>query len=81
MYPLMDKLFDNKVFQKMLNGLSFNRPGGNPQLLTTDKAVINEYSNQIHFIQNANFYFIHNSTLLVYNARKTLDILQNKYIL
>ena len=46
MYPSMDKLFDNRVFQKMLNGLSFNRPEGNPQLLTTDKAVINEYSNR-----------------------------------
>ncbi len=79
MYPTMDKLFDSRVFQKMLNGLSFDRPEGNPMLLIRDHDIINEYCNQIHFIQNANYYFIHNSTLLVNNARKTLTILQNEY--
>jgi hypothetical protein len=79
MYPSINKLFDNRVFQKMLNGLSFNRPENNPQLISTDKSAINELCNQIHFAQNANFYFINTSTTLVTNARKTLNILQNEY--
>ena len=79
MYPTMDKLFDNRVFQKMKNGLSFDRPVDNPKLLSTDKPIINEFGNEVHFIQNANYYFINNSTLLVNNARKTLDIIKKEY--
>src|SRR5450432_3278305 len=53
MYPSINKLFDNRVFQKMLNGLSFNRPEGNPKLLSTNKGTLNEFCNQVHFLQNA----------------------------
>lgn len=79
MYPFINKLFDNRVFEKMVNGLSFVRPVNNPQLLTNDRSTINEFCNQVHFLKNANFYFIYNSTTLINNARKTLNILQNEY--
>jgi hypothetical protein len=79
MYPSINKLFDNRVFEKMVNGLSFVRPDNNPQLLTTDRNTINEFCNQIHFLKNSNLYFIYNSTTLINNARKTLDLLQNEY--
>lgn len=79
MYPSINKLFDNRVFQSMLDGLSFKRPAGNPELLSTDKGTLNEFCNQVHFVQNANFYFINNSTILINTARKTLDILKREY--
>lgn len=79
MYPSINKLFDNRVFQKMLNGLSFDRPAGNPHLLTTDEKVLNEFCNQLHFAQNANFYFIQTAKNLLNNSRNTLEILKNEY--
>jgi hypothetical protein len=79
MYHSIYKLFDNRVFQKMLNGMSFDRPVGNPQLLSTDKNAVNEYCNQLHFVQNANFYFMNTCLGLIDNARRTLGILQNEY--
>ena len=79
MYSSIDKLFDNRVFQKMLNGLSFNHPEGKPQLLIKDKVVLNEFCNQVHFVQNANYFFINNSTILLNNAKKTLALLKNEY--
>jgi len=79
MYPSLNKLFDNRVFQKMPDGLSFNRPAGNPQLLSTDKTAINEFCNQVHFAQNSNFYFITTSKKLLSNAHKTLNLLEKEY--
>lgn len=79
MYPSLNKLFDNRVFQNMVDGLSFNPPGGNPQLLSTDKNVINEFCNQLHFLQNSNLYFLATSKTLVGHARKTLYILNTEY--
>ena len=63
----------------MPNGLNFNRPEGNPKLLSIDKATLNEFCNQIHFVQNANYYFIKKSTILINTARKTLAILKEEY--
>ena len=79
MYPSLHKLFDNRVFEKMVNGLSFNRPDGNPLLISTDKLAINQFCNQIHFCKNSNFYFIQTANTLLISARKTLDILKNEY--
>ena len=79
MYPSLNKLFDNRVFQKMLSGLGFNRPEGNPKLLSPDKGTLNEFCNQVHFLQNSNLFFISNSTILVNTARKTLAILKEEY--
>jgi hypothetical protein len=79
MYPSINKLFDNRVFQKMVNGLAFTRPEGNPQLLSTDRASINEFCNQLHFAQNSNLYFLNTAKLLINDARKTLQILKNEY--
>src|SRR5260221_8430027 len=58
LYQSIDKLFDNKVFEKMVSGLSFTRPTGNPQLMSYDKNEINELCNRVHFRKNANLYFI-----------------------
>ena len=79
MYPSLDKLFDNQVFESMVDGINFNRPVGNPKLLSLDKAALNEFCNTIHFSKNSNFYFITIASSLKGNALKTLDILKAEY--
>ena len=79
MYPSLSKLFDNQVFESMVNGLTFKHPTGNPHLLSTDKAALNEFCNQIHFAKNSNYYFITTSKSLRSNALNTLEILKREY--
>jgi hypothetical protein len=79
LYQSINKMFDNKVFESMLNGLSFKRPQNNPQLLTYDKAAINEFCNQVHFRKNSNFYFITVAGKLLTEAKLTLDIIKKEY--
>src|SRR5262249_15546291 len=43
MYESINKLFDNEVFEAMSVGLNYNRPAGNPQLLSYDKNLISEF--------------------------------------
>jgi hypothetical protein len=79
LYQSINKMFDNKEFEKMLNGLNFYRPQNNPQLLTYDKNVLNEFCNQVHFRKNANFYFIQVAGKLLAEAKLTLDIIKEEY--
>ena len=79
MYPSLCKLFDNRVFENMLKGLGFTRPTNNPQLMTTDKETINEFCNRVHFVKNANYFFISVATSFVESAKKTLKILKREY--
>ena len=79
MYSSINKLFDNRVFESMLDGLSFNRPVGKPKLLSTDKATLNEFCNQVHFAKNSNYYFITTAMSLRNSASKTLEILKYQY--
>jgi len=78
-YQSINKLFDNQVMESMINGLSFHRPEGNPQLLSYDKNVINEFCNQIHFRKNANLYFITVGEKLLFEAKKTLTLIEDEY--
>jgi hypothetical protein len=79
LYQSIDIMFDNKVFESMLKGLSFVRPQSNPQLLTYDKNVLNEFCNRVHFRKNSNFYFINVAEKLLSEARLTLDIIKKEY--
>ena len=79
MYSSLCKLFDNRVFENMLSGLSFNRPTDNPQLMVTDRSSINEFCNRIHFAKNANYFFITVATGFITNAKNTLNILNQEY--
>jgi len=78
-YPSIFELFDAKVFENMLNGLSFDRPVNNPQLLSIDKKLLNTFSNQLHFLRNANYYFIQRAQILLKIAHNTLDLLEKEY--
>jgi hypothetical protein len=79
LYQSINKMFDNREFESMLNGLNFKRPQNNPQLLTYDKNVLNEFCNQVHFRKNSNFYFIQVAGKLLSEARLTLDIIKEEY--
>ncbi|HEX4375052.1 MAG TPA: hypothetical protein VHZ50_17230, partial [Puia sp.] len=79
MYPSINKLFDAQVFESMLNGLNFTPVKSNPKLLTYDKKIINEFSNQIHFLKNANFYFTTVAKKQLSIAHQTLDLLKKEY--
>ena len=79
LYQSINKIFDNKVFESMVNGLRFTRPQNNPQLLTYDKTIINEFCNQVHFRKNSNLYFINVAEKLLSEAHLTLDIIKKEY--
>ncbi len=79
LYSSLNKLFKNSVFNDMVDGLSFKQPTGNPALLTYDPQAINEFANQIHFLKNANLYFIKNSTTLLKYAKNTLSLIEKDY--
>jgi hypothetical protein len=79
LYESINKLFDNRVFESMLSGLSFTRPTNNPQLLIYDKNTLNEFCNRIHFRKNANYYFIQIAGALLAEAKKTLKVLNEQY--
>lgn len=79
LYQSINKLFDNRIFESMVNGLSFNRPVNNPQLISYDKNDINEFCNRVHFRKNSNFYFIKTAERLFEEASKTLALIEDKY--
>ena len=79
MYASINKLFDNRVFNSMVNGLNFERPVTNPRLLSSDKATLNEFCNQIHFVKNTNLYFINTSATLLSMAKKELTLINKEY--
>jgi hypothetical protein len=79
LYQSINKMFDSKVFESMLSGLSFNRPQNNPQLLTYDKSTLNEFCNRVHFRKNSNFYFIQVAGKLLTEAHQTLDLIKREY--
>ena len=63
----------------MLKGLNFTRPTNNPQLLSYDKNILNEFCNRVHFRKNANYYFIQVAGQLLNEAKKTLEVLDKEY--
>jgi len=79
LYPSINKIFDNKVFNEMVTGLNFTRPQNNPQLLTDDKMILNEFCNQVHFRKNANIYFITVAEKLLTEALQTLAVIKEEY--
>jgi hypothetical protein len=79
LYQSINKLFDNKVFESMVTGMSFTRPLNNPQLLSYDKSILNEFCNQVHFRKNANLYFINVADKLMTAAKETLSLIKTEY--
>ena len=79
LYSSLNVLFENHVFNQMVDGLRFKRPTTNPSLLSYDKQALNEFANQVHFLKNANLFFIKNSSTLLEYAQKTLSLIEKEY--
>ena len=79
LYQSIDKLFNNAVFESMIDGLSFHRPEGNPPLMSYDRMEINEFCNRIHFRKNANLYFLKTAGSILPEAQKTLALIKEEY--
>lgn len=79
MYESINKLFDSELFESMADGIGYHRLPGNPQLLSYDKAILNVFSNQVHFRKTANLYFIIVAEKLLAEAKKTLALIQKEY--
>ena len=75
------KVFDGGVFQEMLQKFPYkvNEPKGNPQLITNDANLINEYIGRLHYVSA--IYTINTSSALGQKdaTLRMLDMLQSKY--
>ncbi|TMI94872.1 MAG: hypothetical protein E6H08_07810 [Bacteroidetes bacterium] len=79
LYQSIDKMFDNRVFEKMIEGLNFKKPVDNPQLMSYNRSDINEFCNRVHFRKNSNLYFIVVAEKLFNEANKTLALIEGEY--
>lgn len=78
-YPSLKRVFDPRVFEKMVNGMRINRPEGNPKLLHGDKESLDELYSHIHFLKNVNSYSIEFEIKRRNMAMHVLEVLQNEY--
>ena len=51
---VMCKVFDIRVFEKMVNGIQIIRPDGNPELFSDNKELHNELLMKVHFVKRNN---------------------------
>lgn len=78
-YPSLKKVFDARVFEKMVNGMQINRPVGNPKLLYGDKESLDELYSHVHFLKNVNSYNIQFIEKRRKFAEHVLDVLHQEY--
>ena len=78
-YPSLKKVFDARVFEKMVNGMRISRPEGNPKLLHTDKQSIDELYSHVHFLKNVNTYSIEFSIRRRKFAEHVVAVLEEEY--
>ena len=76
----LNKLFDPSVFDQLITyDIEFTRPAGNPKLLTKDKAVIQNFISDIHYIKTVNIAQIGWFKRQAQRAKTTLAFLQKEY--
>jgi hypothetical protein len=51
---VMCKVFDIRIFEKMVNGIQIIRPDGNPELFSQNKELHNELLMNVHFVKRNN---------------------------
>ena len=78
-YTYLKTLFDARIFDKMVKGMSIVRPEGKPKLLLNDRAHVFEFYSQVHFLKNVNTYQIEFGERRLTLAKKVLDVLQHEY--
>jgi hypothetical protein len=66
------RIFDARIFKTVVDGKNTIRPEGNPQLLDTSFAAINELSNKLNYMMGAQF---RNNYLLDGLSEKAVELL------
>ena len=78
-YPSLKRVFDPRIFEKMVSGMRINRPDGHPKLLHSDKESLDEFYSHVHFLKNVNSYSIEFGVKRRYQAKHVLEVLQHEY--
>ncbi len=78
-FPSLKKVFNARVFEKMVNGMRISRPVGNPKLLHGDTESLNELYSHVHFLKNVNSYSIQFNERRRKFAQHVLDVLHQEY--
>ncbi|HUS01133.1 MAG TPA: hypothetical protein VMY77_05370 [Chitinophagaceae bacterium] len=78
-YPSLKKVFDPRVFEKMVSGMRIRRPEGNPRLLHGDKESLDELYSHVHFLKNVNSYSYEFGEKRIKMAKHVLEVLQKEY--
>lgn len=78
-YPSLKKVFDPRVFERMVNGMRISRAEGNPKLLHGDKESLDEFYSHIHFLKNVNSYSVEFEVKRRNMAKHVLDVLEQEY--
>ena len=72
-------MFDARVFEKMVNGMSISRPAGNPSLLLNDRMHLNQLYSHVHFLKNVNTYQLEFGQRRLEQAASVLEVLRKEY--
>ncbi|MEO7292572.1 MAG: hypothetical protein ABIW34_05690 [Ginsengibacter sp.] len=78
-YPSLKKIFDPRIFEKMVSGMRISRPEGNPRLLHADKESLNEFYSHVHFLKNVNSYSFEYEEKRMRMAKRVLNVLKQEY--
>ena len=78
-YPLLAKLFDGNVLEKMIHGMEIIRPSGNPALRSTDKNLILDLTYFLHQYKSTSIVIIVRLEELKHTATESIQFLQKEY--
>ena len=73
------KVFDGEVFSGMTPSSSIDKPVNNPQLFTSDPALINEFVVEVQYLRKANQNQVLRAGELFSQAKELIDIIKRGY--
>ncbi|MEJ7675977.1 MAG: hypothetical protein WKF59_25580 [Chitinophagaceae bacterium] len=76
---LARKVFKTTVFHRMLVGDSIASPSNNPQLYTTDAALINELIGEVQYLKRIHLAQLISSRQLLTQAKQLSDLIKKEY--
>ena len=80
-FDITGKVFDGVVFQNMMEKFpyKYHRPDGNPQLLTNDESIINEFIVKLHYFGGVMLINCSKAKLKWDSTVRLIQLLQAKY--
>ncbi len=80
-FDFIGKLFDAAVFQEMLQVYPYNytEPKGNPELLTHDPAIINEFVGRLHYLGAISAGNSGQARRRIDQTNRLIDLIQKEY--